>query len=124
MKTINVDNKKYDIDLKVFSLVKYEEEFGSTLLTDFSDVLKDIDLISETKLYTPETVDNSIKYLYRFLWALTDTHQEYKKFIKDMKFENPFFEKWGEEVMGLIAEYFYGRKTYAILFQSETKEEK
>lgn len=124
MKTINVDNKKYDIDLKVFSLVKYEEEFGSTLLTDFSDVLKDIELISENKLYTPETVDNSIKYIYRFLWALTDTNQEYKKFIKDMKFENPFFEKWGEEVMGLIAEYFYGRKTYALLFQSETKEEK
>ena len=124
MKTINVDNKKYDIDLKVFSLVKYEEEFGSTLLTDFSDVLEDIELISENKLYTPETLDNSIKYLYRFLWVLTDTNQEYKKFIKDMKFENPFFAKWGEEVMGLIAEYFYGRKTYAFLFQSEIKEEK
>lgn len=124
MKTINVDNEKYDIDLKVFSLVKYEEEFGSTLLTDFSDVLQDMVLISENNLYTPETTDNAIKYLYRFLWALTKTHQTYKEFIKDMKFENPFLKKWGEEVMGLIAEYFYGRETYALLFQSETKEEK
>lgn len=124
MKTINVDNKKYDIDLKVFSLVKYEEEFGSTLLTDFSDVLNDIALISKNDLYTPETADNAIKYSYRFLWALTDTHQEYKEFIKDMKFENPFIKKWGDEVLSLIGEYFYGRETYEILLKSETKEEK